>query len=310
MRIDSHQHFWRYTPDDYPWIAPDWQVLQRDFLPDDLRPLLAAHQLDGAIAVQAQQTIDETRWLLQLAADHPDIVKGVVGWVPLVDGDVARMLEELATSATGAALKGVRHILQSEADDAYMLREDFNRGVERLRAYALTYDILIYGRHLANAAAFVDRHPDQTFVLDHIAKPEILADRSSPAQPSRFAARTTVRASDIRAEAFDRAWADGLRELARRPNVMCKLSGVVTETRDAEWTHALIAPYLETALEAFGPFRILFGTDWPVCLLRCEYHTWVDTVTSFISTLTPDEQDAIMGGNAVRAYGLLESTTA
>jgi L-fuconolactonase len=286
MRIDSHQHFWRYTPADYPWIAPDWQVLQRDFLPDDLRPLLAAHQLDGAIAVQAQQTIDETRWLLDLAAAHPDVVKGVIGWVPLVDSDVARMLEELATSATGAALKGIRHILQGEADDAYMLRDDFNRGIERLRPYALTYDILIYGRHLANAAAFVDRHPDQVFVLDHIAKPE------------------------IRAEAFDRAWADGLRELARRPQVMCKLSGVVTETRDAEWTHAQIAPYLEAALEAFGPYRILFGTDWPVCLLRCEYQAWVDTVTSFISTLTPDEQDAIMGANAVRAYGLLETTTA
>jgi L-fuconolactonase len=286
MRVDSHQHFWRYTPDDYPWIAPDWQVLQHDFLPGDLQPLLAAHQLDGAVAVQAQQTLDETRWLLDLAADHPDIVRGVVGWVPLTDNDVDRALEELVKLPTGGALKGIRHILQGEADDAYMLREDFNRGIIRLRAYALTYDILINGRHLANAATFVDRHPDQVFVLDHIAKPE------------------------IRAAAFDRAWADGLRELARRPHVMCKMSGVVTETRDAEWTPGLIAPFLETALEAFGPDRILFGTDWPVCLLRCDYQRWVETVTSFISTLTPDEQDAIMGGNAVRAYGLLESTTA
>jgi L-fuconolactonase len=282
MRVDSHQHFWRYTPDDYPWIAPEWQVLQRDFLPDDLRPLLAAHQLDGAIAVQARQTIDETRWLLDLAADHPDIVKGVVGWVPLIESesDVDRALEDLAGSPNGAALKGIRHILQGEPDDAYMLRDDFSRGVARLRAHGLTYDILIYGRHLANAAAFVDRHPDQVFVLDHIAKPE------------------------IRAAAFDHEWARGLRELARRPHVMCKLSGVVTEVRDAEWTRGLIAPYLETALEAFGPERILFGTDWPVCLLRCEYQTWVETVTPFISTLTPAEQEAIMGGNAIRAYGL------
>ncbi len=185
MRVDSHQHFWRYTPEDYPWIAPDWQVLQHDFLPDDLRPLLAAAQLDGAIAVQAQQTIDETRWLLDLAADHPDVVKGVVGWVPLIDSDVDDALARLVASPTGAALKGIRHILQGEADDAYMLRDDFNRGVARLRAHGLTYDILIYGRHLANAAAFVDRHPDQVFVLDHIAKPE------------------------IRAAAFDRAWAGG-----------------------------------------------------------------------------------------------------
>lgn len=280
MRVDSHQHFWRYTPEDYPWIAPDWRVLQHDFLPDDLRPLLAAHQLDGAIAVQAQQTIDETRWLLDLAANHPDVVKGVVGWVPLIDSDVSRVLEELVASPAGPALKGIRHILQGEADDAYMLRDDFNRGVAQLRAHALTYDILIYGRHLANAAVFVDRHPDQVFVLDHIAKPE------------------------IRAAAFDRAWAAGLRELAGRPHVMCKLSGVVTETRDAEWTRGVIAPYLETALEAFGPGRILFGTDWPVCLLRCEYQTWVETVTSFISTLTVGEQEAIMGGNAARAYRL------
>ena len=286
MRVDSHQHFWRYTPEDYPWIAPEWQVLQRDFLPDDLRPLLAAHQLDGAIAVQAQQTIDETRWLLDLAADHPDIVKGVVGWVPLIDSerDVDRALETLVGLPTGRALKGIRHILQGEADDAYMLREDFNRGVARLRAHGLTYDILIFGRHLANAATFVDRHPDQAFVLDHIAKPE------------------------IRATAFDRAWASGLRELARRPHVMCKLSGVVTETRDAEWTRGGISPYLETALETFGPGRILFGTDWPVCLLRCEYQTWVETVTSFISTLTAGEQEAIMGGNAIRAYRLLASS--
>lgn len=278
MRVDSHQHFWRYTPETYPWIAPDWQVLQRDFLPDDLRPLLASSQLDGAIAVQAQQTIDETRWLLDLAADHPDVVKGVVGWVPLIESDVDDVLAGLLSEPKGAALKGIRHIVQGEADDAYMLREDFNRGIARLRGHGLTYDILIYGRHLANAAAFVDRHPDQVFVLDHIAKPE------------------------IREAAFDRAWADGLRELARRPHVMCKLSGVVTETRDAKWTRGVLAPYLETALDAFGPGRILFGTDWPVCLLRCEYRTWVETVTSFISTLTATEQDAIMGGNAARAY--------
>jgi L-fuconolactonase len=283
MRVDSHQHFWRYTPEDYPWIAPDQQVLQHDFLPDDLSPLLAAHQLDGAIAVQAQQTIGETRWLLELVERHPDVIKGVVGWVPLIDSNVNDAIEQLVASPMGAALKGIRHILQGEADDAYMLRDDFNRGVARLRAHGLIYDILIFGRHLANAATFADRHPDQVFVLDHIAKPE------------------------IRSAAFDRAWADGLRELARRPHVMCKLSGVVTETRDANWTPGLIAPYLETALEAFGPDRILFGTDWPVCLLRCSYQTWVETVTSFISTLTSAEQDAIMGGNAVRAYRLLNA---
>lgn len=276
MRVDSHHHLWRYDPVEYDWIAPDQRVLQRDFMPEDLVPLLKARQIEAAIAVQARQTIEETRWLLEMAAREPAI-KGVVGWVPLTDPNVDTVL---ASFAAQPALKGVRHIVQAEPDDRYLLRDDFNRGVARLRAYGLTYDILIYGRHLPHAAAFVDRHPDQPFVLDHIAKPE------------------------IRAAAFDRDWARGMRELARRPHVACKLSGVVTEVRDPEWTAALIAPYLETALEAFGPDRLLFGTDWPVCLLRCSYATWVDAVSAFIASLSAAEQQAIMGDNAARAYRL------
>jgi L-fuconolactonase len=276
MRIDSHHHLWRYDPVEYDWIAPAQRVLQRDFLPEDLVPLLAARKIDAAIAVQARQTIEETRWLLEMAAREPAI-KGVVGWVPLTDPDVDTVL---ASFAAQPALKGVRHIVQGEPDDRYLLREDFNRGVARLRAHGLTYDILIYGRHLPRATTFVDRHPDQVFVLDHIAKPT------------------------IRAAAFDREWERGVRELARRPHVACKLSGVVTEVRDREWTPALIAPYLETALDAFGPDRLLFGTDWPVCLLRCSYATWVDAVSSFIASLSPTEQQAIMGDNAARAYRL------
>jgi L-fuconolactonase len=302
MRVDSHHHLWRYDPVAYDWIAPHQHQLQRDFLPDDLTPLLSAHRLDGAIAVQATQTIDETRWLLELAAAHP-VMKGVVGWVPLIDPEVDAILDELrnarvtmvsreASEQTRSAaapagsvderpvLKGVRHVLQAEADDRYMLRDDFNRGIARLRAHGLVYDILIFGRHLPHAAAFVDRHPDQPFVLDHIAKPAIASAR------------------------FDQAWADGLKELARRPHVACKLSGVVTEVRETTWSPALIAPYMEIALEAFGADRILFGTDWPVCLLQCEYGTWVDAVTSFISSLSLDEQEAIMGNNAARIYQL------
>jgi L-fucono-1,5-lactonase len=276
MRVDSHHHLWHYDPVEYAWIAPEQHVLQRDFLPADLVPLLAARGFDAAIAVQARQTIEETRWLLEMAAREPAI-KGVVGWLPLTDPDVDETLESFAAQPT---LKGVRHIVQGEPDDRYLLRDDFNRGVARLRTHGLTYDILIYGRHLPHAATFVDRHPDQVFVLDHIAKPE------------------------IRAATFDREWERGLRELARRPHVACKLSGVVTEVRDPEWTPALIAPYLEIALDAFGPDRLLFGTDWPVCLLRCSHAMWVDSVTSFIASLSADEQRAIMGENAARAYRL------
>lgn len=276
MRVDSHHHLWRYDPIQYSWIAPDQRVLQRDFLAGDLVPLLAASGLDAAIAVQALQTVDETRWLLEAAAAQPAI-KGVVGWVPLIDPGVEAVIADLAANSV---LKGVRHVLQAEADDRYMLREDFNRGIAALRAHGLTYDILVYGRHLPHAAAFVDRHPDQTFVLDHIAKPR------------------------IRAAAFDHEWARDLRELATRPHVACKLSGVVTEVRDADWTPALIAPYLEAALDAFGADRLLFGTDWPVCLLRTSYARWVETVTTFVARLSASEQQAIMGGNAARTYRL------
>jgi L-fucono-1,5-lactonase len=276
MRVDSHHHLWRYDPVEYDWIGPQQTELQHDFLPEDLLPLLRANQIDAAIAVQARQSLDETRWLLDLAARHSSIA-GVVGWVPLTDPNVAATLEPLAAQA---ALKGVRHILQNEPNHAYMLRDDFNRGITRLREHGLVYDILIFGRHLPNAAVFVDRHPNQMFVLDHIAKPRIAAAE------------------------FDRAWARDLRELARRPHVVCKLSGVVTEVRDPEWSTALVAPYLETALEAFGPNRLLFGTDWPVCLLQCTYATWVDLVTSFISVLSTDEQEAIMGNTAARVYRL------
>jgi L-fuconolactonase len=275
MRVDSHHHIWRYDPLEYAWIGPDQHILQRDYLPDDLRPLLAASSIDATIAVQARQTLDETRWLLDQASRHPAI-GGVVGWAPLTDPRVDAILDEVHHPA----LKGVRHILQGEPDDRYMLRDDFNRGIAHLRDRGLTYDVLIFGRHLPHAAAFVDRHPDQVFVLDHIAKPA------------------------IDAASFDRDWARGLRELARRPHVVCKLSGVVTEVRGAEWSPALIAPYLETALEAFGADRLLFGTDWPVCLLRCSYATWVDSVTSFIASLSASEQEAIMGGNATQAYRL------
>jgi L-fuconolactonase len=214
--------------------------------------------------------------MLEVARAHPRIA-GVVGWVPLVEPDVEATIGRLAADPW---LRGVRHIVHDEPDDRFMLRDDFNRGVARLLPFGLVYDVLIFARHLPHATAFVDRHPDQPFVVDHVAKPT------------------------IRAAAFDRAWADGLRELAKRPQVTCKLSGMVTEVHDTSWSPTLLQPYVDLALEAFGPSRLMFGTDWPVCRLQCEYGEWVDAVRAFVTPLSTDEQAAILGGTAQRVYGV------
>jgi L-fuconolactonase len=276
MRIDSHQHFWQFDQAAYPWIQPSMFVLRRDYLPEDLSPHLAAATIHGVVAVQAQQTVDETRWLLALADRHT-FIKGVVGWAPLVDPDVEEVIGELRQHR---ALRGLRHILHDEADDRYMLREDFQRGLARLEAHSLVYDILIFAKHLPAAIELVDRFPRQPFVVDHVAKPVISAGR------------------------FDQTWATQLRELARRPHVTCKLSGMVTEVRDPEWHASTLTPYVDTALEAFGADRLLFGTDWPVCLLRCGYEDWTTEVAGFIARLSESEQRAIMGENATRVYHL------
>jgi L-fuconolactonase len=276
MRIDSHQHFWRFDQAAYPWIQPSMSVLRRDYLPEDLAPLLAASRIDGVVAVQAQQTVEETRWLLSLADEHA-FVRGVVGWAPLVEPNVDEVMADLRRHS---ALKGIRHILHDEPDDRYMLRDDFQRGLARLEPYGLVYDILIFAKHLPATLELVDRFPRQSFVVDHVAKPTIAAAQ------------------------FDASWAQRLRELAQRPHVTCKLSGMVTEVRDAEWRASTLAPYVETALEAFGAERVLFGTDWPVCLLRCGYRNWTDAVAGFVARLSDSEQRAIMGENAARIYRL------
>jgi L-fuconolactonase len=275
-RIDSHHHLWTYEPAAYPWISDAMPLLKRDYGAADLDAALTGTGVTGTIAVQAQHAIAETEWLLRLAHEHP-VIRGVVGWVPLVMPTVQADIERLAVDR---ALKGLRHIVHDEPDDAYVLRGDFNRGVSTLERFGLVYDVLIFARHLPNAIAFVDRHPRQPFVVDHIAKPVIAAER------------------------FDEAWVQGIRALAERPHVACKLSGVVTEVRDAEWSLELIRPYVDVVLEAFGPDRLMFGTDWPVCRLRCEYGTWVDVVSALVSTLSEAEQQAIWSGTATRVYGL------
>jgi L-fuconolactonase len=273
--IDAHHHFWTYSAAEYGWISDAMAALRRDFLPDDLGREIRAAGVDGVVSVQARQTVAETEWLLSLA-DRTPFIRGVVGWVPLADPAVEGVLERLARHPK---LKAVRHVVQDEPDPDFILRDDINRGVGLLKAHGLVYDILIFERHLPQTLAFVDRHPGQVFVLDHIAKPRIRDGAISP-------------------------WREQMRELARRPNVWCKLSGVVTEADWARWTPAGIRPYLDAVMEAFGAGRVLWGSDWPVCLVACGYGCWRRTVDDAIAALSASEREGILGGNAIAAYRL------
>lgn len=277
MKIDSHQHLWRFDAAEYDWIPADPPTLRRDYLPADLARELEAAGLDAAIAVQARQSLAENDFLLAQAEASGGRIRGVVGWVDLAAEDVGATL---ARYAGRPRFVGVRHVVQGEADPEFLARRPFNRGVSALRAHGLVYDVLIYAAQLPAAIAFVDRHPAQSFVLDHLAKPTIAPGR------------------------FDEAWARHFRDIARRPHVTCKLSGVVTEVRGATWDPSLIEPYVELAMEVFGPARLMFGSDWPVCRLRTEYGTWVRTIAALTSRWSAAEQAAFWGGTASRVYGL------
>lgn len=279
QRIDAHHHLWNYTRQDYGWISEGMLPLRRDFSPADLQHEMAAAKVDGAITVQARQTLEETRWLLKLAVENP-FLRGVVGWAPLASADFPRYLEEFDGNPK---LKGLRHVIQDEPQDDFILREDFNRGIARLTGAGLVYDILIYEKHLPFAAEFVDRHPNQVFVLDHLAKPPIREGRIS-------------------------SWRERLKNLAARPHVYCKLSGLTTEADWSHWTIDDLRPYFETALECFGPSRLLAGSDWPVCLLATSYHRWWHTLEELTLSLSPSEQNAVLGENAVRVYRLEEQS--
>lgn len=279
MRIDSHHHFWNYSPEAYPWIGDSMQVLQRDFGPEDLKPVLDELGIDGVVSVQARTEEAENDALLEHAAAH-DWILGVVGWLDLAAPDA---IEKVARFAEREKAVGLREVLQGLPDRAYCLREDFNRGVASLHDFGLVYDLLIYGDQLGAATQFVDRHPAQPFVLDHLAKPVIGGPGGVDAQ-----------------------WERDLRSLAEREQVVCKLSGMVTEVIPAldDWDPDLLGPWFDLALEAFGPDRLLFGSDWPVCLLRGEYADWMQCVEFWISGLSAAERNAILGGNAERVYGL------
>jgi L-fuconolactonase len=224
--------------------------------------------------VQVRQTLEETRWLLTVAAQN-EFVKGVVGWVPLTEPSIR---DELDLLRSNPRLRAVRHVVQDEPD-GYLLRKDFNAGVSVLQEMGLAYDLLIHERQLPEATRFVDQHPYQVFVLDHLAKPQVKADRLDP-------------------------WRQRVRELARRENVYCKISGLVTEADFKAWTEAQLQPYLETVLEAFGPTRLMFGTDWSVCLAACPYGRWFEIVARFAASLSSDEQASLFGQTAALAYGL------
>ncbi len=275
MKVDAHHHFWQYTVEEYDWIDDRMSVIRRDFLPEHLREATAAAGVDGVVSVQARQTVAETEWLLSLA-DANEFIRGVVGWVPLIADDVERDLERFAANS---ALRAVRHVLQGEPDERYMLRPDFDRGIALLKRFGLAYDVLIFERHLPQTIEFVDRHPDQVFVVDHIAKPRIGENILTP-------------------------WRENIAELAERENVYCKISGLVTEADYADWTEEQLAPYMTTVLEAFGPDRVMFGSDWPVCLVACGYGRWHDIVCRFVSELSDAEQQRVLGGTAAEAYSL------
>jgi len=273
--IDSHQHFWHYRPETHGWIDERMQVLKQDFLPADLEPLLRAEGLSGSVAVQAAQSLDDTRFLLDLAERH-SMVRAVVGYVDLLAPDLEGQLESLSSRKR---LRGIRHIAQDEPDDGWLARGDVIRAIATLGRFGLTYDILVFARQLPAAVTLARALPEQPFVVDHIAKPEIAAGRLDP-------------------------WRAEIRRLAELPHVCCKLSGLVTEARWDAWQPADLRPYLDVVLEAFGPNRLMYGSDWPVCLLAGTYAEVIGLVRGAIAALSRDEQDAIMGGNAARFYGI------
>ncbi len=275
MRVDSHQHFWRYTPEEYGWIDDSMAVLRRDFLPKDLEAELKDGGFDATIAVQAQHSLEETRWLLELADANPWIA-GVVGWVDLRSPNVRAQLEKLTGNRK---LVGIRHVVQAEPDDRFLLRPEFLRGIGLLQEFGLTYDILIYTRHLPVAAEFASRFPEQRFVLDHLAKPPIKARELQ-------------------------AWEKGIRTLAKFPNMFAKLSGLVTEADWQAWKPEDIRPCLDVAFDAFGSERLMVGSDWPVCLVAGFYSRVMNVVMEYLEDFSSDERDAVLGGTAERFWKL------
>lgn len=275
MRIDSHQHFWKYHPVKDAWISDEMKVIQRDFLPADLLPLLKAKCIDGCVSVQADQSEEETHFLLQLAKEN-DFIKGVVGWIDLRSENLETRLEYFSQYKK---LKGFRHIVQAEPEDEFMLQEDFCTGISKLAKYNFTYDLLILPKHLPYATALVKRFPQQSFVIDHLAKPDF--------KQIDFA-----------------VWEKEIRAIAACPNVMCKVSGLVTEADWNNWKKSDFTYCLDVVTEVFGIDRLMFGSDWPVSLLAASYGESSDIVEDYFSKFSNEEQDKFWGQNAIEFYHL------
>jgi len=275
MRLDAHQHFWRYDPAQHVWMTDAMAALRRDYLPEDLAPLLEQTGFGGTIAVQARQMVEETEWLLALADRH-SFIRGVVGWVDLRSPDVGA---QIARFGANPKLVGVRHVVHDEPDEDFMLGPEFRRGIACLGPAGLTYDLLLRPPHLKAAIRLVDEFKDQPFVLDHIAKPRM-------------------------GEVSGTLWKEDILRLAERPNVFCKLSGLVTEADWNAWRPDDFRPALDVVLEAFGANRLMIGSDWPVCTLAADYATTMGVVTDFVRDLEASEQDGILGGNCARFYGV------
>jgi L-fuconolactonase len=275
MKIDSHQHFWRYNSARDAWITDEMAVLKQDFLPEQLAAEFTANGIDASVAVQADQSEDETNFLLQLA-NRSDRIAGVVGWVDLLSQRVAECLEHFSHFEK---LRGFRHIAQTEKDDRFLARNDFVKGVAHLREFGFTFDILVYASQLPAAIELVSRLPEQRFVIDHLAKPEIKAKKTEP-------------------------WAAQMKEVARNKNVFCKVSGIVTEADWRNWKPEDFRPYLDVVFEAFGADRLMFGSDWPVCLLAASYGQVKQLIEDYVKGYSEADKDKIFGGTAARFYGL------
>ena len=275
MRLDAHQHFWRYDRAQYPWIGANMRVLARDWLPSDLAGELGKARMDGCIAVQARASSAENELLLGFARENA-FVRGVVGWVDLCAEDVADVLAPLAQDPL---FVGVRHLVQDEPDDQFVLRADFQRGLAALAGLDLAYDLLTHPRHLPAAIALVERFPEQRFVVDHLSKPDVKRGTLDP-------------------------WRAELRMLAESPHVACKLSGLVTEADWQAWQPADCRPYLDHAYEVFGEDRVMFGSDWPVCLLAADYARVHALVDDWSAALPERARKKLFGENAARFYGI------
>ena len=275
MRIDAHVHLWRYDAHEYPWISDDMAAIKRDFLPDDWREVAEPLGFEGFIAVQARQTLEETQWLLELADGH-SVIRGVVGWVDLRSPMVDEQLEILCDHTK---LVGIRHVVQDEPDDAFMLQDDFLRGIHRLGRRNLAYDILIFARQLPATLEMVRHFPRQRFVLNHIGKPDLRTGEMEP-------------------------WASQMRELAQHENVWCKLSGMVTEGDRDAWTPEDLHQWVDVGFEAFGADRLMVGADWPVCLVAVSYMKTMGVVMGYVADMPEDVHPGILGENCAGVYSI------